>query len=95
MQSEPEWITDGRLVLVSLAEGKTRVIRYTELEGDRIPILDRPLYAVANDWDGVSIPDLVEDKQRARAKLTNLGIKVAEAGLYPCIYSIQQELKNQ
>lgn len=80
-----EWITrfDGRLVLVSLAEGKTRVIRYTELEGDRIPILDRPLYAVANDWDGVSIPDLVEDKQRARAKLTNLGIKVAEAGLYP------------
>lgn len=80
-----EWITriNGKLVLITLANERKRVIRYTELKGNRIPIIDRSLYPISHDWDGVSIPDIVEDKQRARAKLQNLGIKVAEAGLHP------------
>ena len=92
-----EWITSykGKLVLVCLADNKTKVIRYTELPTKRIPILDRPLYAMANDWDGVSVPDLTEDKQRARAKLTNLGIKVAEAGLYPMYLFDTTRIKNK
>lgn len=78
-----EWFThyQGKLVLVTLADNRKKVVRYTVIKGKNIPILDRSLYPIANDWDGVSIPDLVEDKQRARAKLTNLGIKIAEAGL--------------
>lgn len=80
-----EWITNigGKLVMVTLADNRKRVVRYTVLKGNRIPIIDRALYPIAHDWDGVSIPDLVEDKQRARAKLLNLGLKVAEAELFP------------
>lgn len=87
-----EWITritdaktgKSKLVLVTLGDSRKRVIRYTEIAGNKkIPIIDRSLYPISHDWDGVSIPDLVEDKQRARAKLINLGLKVAEAGLHP------------
>lgn len=80
-----EWITriDGKLYLITLGNSRKKVIRYTEIKGKKIPIIDRSLYPISHDWDGVSIPDLVEDKQRARAKLQNLGIKVAEAGLHP------------
>jgi len=53
------------------------------------------LYPISHDWDGVSIPDLVEDKQRARAKLTNLGLKVAESGLYPMYLFDTNKIKNK
>lgn len=80
-----EWITrfNGKLVLITLADNRKKVVRYTEIKGNKIPIIDRSLYPMSHDWDGVSIPDIVEDKQRARAKLLNLGVKVAEAGLHP------------
>ena len=92
-----EWITHykGKLVLVTLANNRTKVVRYTEIKGNRIPIIDRALYPIAEDWDGVSIPDLVEDKQRARAKLQNLGIKVAEAGLYPMYLFDSNKITNK
>jgi hypothetical protein len=92
-----EWITNykGKLVLVTLADNRKKVIRYTELKGKYIPIIDRSLYPIANDWDGVSIPDLTEDKQRTRAKLTNLGVKVAESGLYPMYLFDTNRIKNR
>lgn len=46
-------------------------------------IIDRALYPTSHDWDGTSIPDLTEDKQRARAVAQNLGIKLMKADLYP------------
>jgi hypothetical protein len=92
-----EWFTrfKGKLVLVTLADGMKTVVRYTEMKKNRIPIIDRALYPIAQDWDGVSIPDLVEDKQRARAKLANLGIKVAESGLYPRYIFDSNRIKNK
>ncbi len=92
-----EWITriKGKLVLLTLADNRKRVIRYTELKGNTIPIIDRSLYPISHDWDGVSIPDLVEDKQRARAKLQNLGIKVAEAGLHPSYVFDNTKITNR
>lgn len=80
---------------MALADGRKKVIRYTEIKGNNIPIIDRSLYPIANDWDGVSIPDLTEDKQRARAKLTNLGVKVAESGLYPMYLFDTNRIKNR
>lgn len=47
------------------------------------PVIDRPLYPTAHDWDGTSIPDLTEDKQRARAVAQNLGLDAMKADLYP------------
>lgn len=92
-----EWFThyEGKLVLVTLADNRKKVVRLTYIKGNKIPIIDRALYPIANDWDGVSIPDLTEDKQRARAKLTNLGIKVAESGLYPSYLFDTNRIKNR
>lgn len=92
-----EWFTHykGKLVLVTLADNRKTVVRYTEIEGGNIPIIDRSLYPIAADWDGVSIPDLTEDKQRARAKLTNLGVKVAESGLYPMYLFDSTRISNK
>jgi len=92
-----EWFTfyKGKLVLVTLGNSRKLVLRYTEFKTKKIPIIDRSLYPVSQDWDGVSIPDLVEDKQRARAKLANLGIKVAEAGLYPRYLFDSTRIKNK
>jgi hypothetical protein len=53
------------------------------LDRDKWGLIDRPLYPTAHDWDGVSIPDLVEDKQRIRSVGLNLGIKAMESDVYP------------
>lgn len=92
-----EWFTHykGKKVIVTLADNRTRVIRYTEIKSDIWPIIDRPMYPIAHDWDGVSIPDLVEDKQRARAKIQNLGLKGIELGLHPTYLYNTNKIKNR
>jgi len=74
---------NGKLYFVTLADDMQRVIRADELEGDRMPIVDRVLFPIPNSWDSVSIPDLVEDKQRARAVALNLSLKGVKANLLP------------
>lgn len=44
--------------------------------------IDRPLYPHSHDWDGTSVPDLTEDKQRSRAVAINLGMRAMKADLY-------------
>lgn len=80
-----EWFTmwKGKRVFVTLADNKKRVIRYQELDDIDIPIIDRVLYPMPTSWDGVSVPDLVEDKQRGRAVATNLALKGVKASLHP------------
>jgi len=92
-----EWFTNwkGKKVLVTLADNRKRVVRYTELKSKLWPINDRPLYPIAHDWDGVSIPDLVEDKQRARAVVQNLGLKGIKLGLHPTYLYNTNLIKNR
>ena len=92
-----EWFTHwkGKKVLVGLAAGRTRVVRFTEIKGEVWPIIDRPLYPIAHDWDGVSIPDLVEDKQRARAVVQNLGLAGIKLGLHPTYLYNSNLIKNR
>ncbi|MDD5726279.1 MAG: hypothetical protein PHC53_02605 [Patescibacteria group bacterium] len=92
-----EWFThyDGKKVLVSLANDNKVVIRYQELEDDVWPAVDRTLYPVSHDWDGVTVPDLVEDKQRARARMQNFGLKTVEAGLYSAYTYNQNKITNK
>ena len=80
-----EWFTiyKGKKIIVTLADSHTRVIRYTEIDSIGWPINDRPMYPISHDWDGVSIPDLIEDKQRARSVVQNLGLKGIKLGLHP------------
>lgn len=58
-------------------------------------IVDRVLYPTAHDWDGTSIPDLVEDKQRARAVAQNLGLKAMKADLYPMYVYDSNRITNR
>jgi hypothetical protein len=80
-----EWFTwhEGKMVLVTLANNRELVVRYTVLPEGPWPIIDRAIYPMSKDWDGVSIPDLTEDKQRARSVMQNLGIQSAKTGLNP------------
>lgn len=80
-----EWWTHykGKKVVITLANNRGLVVRYQVLKEDKWPVIDRVVFAMAHDWDGVSIPDLIEDKQRARAIMINLGMESAKADLYP------------
>ncbi|MBM3284119.1 hypothetical protein FJY90_07840, partial [Candidatus Gottesmanbacteria bacterium] len=70
-------------VIVWLANERTKVVGLQILKNDYWPLIDRPLYPTAHDFDGTSIPDLTEDKQRARAVAQNLGLRAMKADLYP------------
>ncbi len=59
------------------------------------PLLDRPLYPTSHDWDGTSIPDLTEDKQRARAVAQNLGLRAMKADLYPSYIYDSNKITNR
>lgn len=93
-----EWFTSwkGSKVTVWLANQRRKVIGFQELKGiDEWEVIDRPLYPTAHDWDGTSIPDLIEDKQRMRAVAQNLGIKAMKADLYPMYIYDQNKIKNK
>jgi len=92
-----EWWTHwkGKKVLVALGDNRKRVVRFNEIKRDRWPIIDRWLYPIAHDWDGVSIPDLTEDKQRARAIVQNLALAGIKAGLHPTYLYNSNKIKNR
>lgn len=92
-----EWFTvwNGKRVFVTLADNRKTVVRYHELKTKDIPIIDRRIYPLPNSFDGISIPDLVEDKQRARAVLQNLGLKGAKANLHPMYLFNTNKIKNR
>ena len=93
-----EWFTHikGERYLLTLGNQKTLLIRAIKMtDQDRWPLIDRPLFPMAHSWDGVSIPDLVEDKQRARAILMNLGLKSAKASAEPMYLFDENRVKNR
>jgi hypothetical protein len=92
-----EWFThkDGKKVIVTLANDRSTIVRYQEIKGEKFPIIDRALFPMAHDWDGVSIPDLIEDKQRARAKMINLGLDAAIAELHPMYLYNKRKIRNK
>lgn len=92
-----EWYThkDGKKVLVTLAQNRSVVVRYRELKDAEWPIVERRLFPIPHDPDATSIPDLIEDKQRARAILINLGLDSAKADLYPMYLYDKRRIKNE
>ncbi len=98
-----EWFTHykGKKVLVTLTNDRKEVIRYTELTGSddkpakTWPIVDRVCYPMAQDWDGVSIPDLIEDKQRARSVVQNAALKGIKSGQEPVYLYDANKIKKR
>lgn len=85
---------------VYLVNERSKVVGFKKIErkrGKRVifPIVDRFLYPTSHDWDGTSIPDLVEDKQRARAIAQNLGLKAMKADLYPMYVYDSNRIRNR
>lgn len=68
-------------VKVWLANNRSKVIGIQFLKTPYWPVVDRPLYPHSHDFDGTSIPDLTEDKQRARAVAQNLGLNAMKEDL--------------
>lgn len=73
----------GKLCFVTFSNNGDNIVRYHELDRKTIPIVDRVLFPVPNQFDPPSIPDLTEDKQRARAVALNLSLKSVKANLHP------------
>ena len=72
-----EWLTfsDGKRVVISTANGGELIIRRTELKDqDEWGIVEQSIYPDSLSWDGVSVMDLLEDKQRARARILNASL---------------------
>lgn len=92
-----EWFTTvtGKKQIVTTDMGIKAVVREQDISGGRWPIIDRTLFPIAHDWDGVSIPDLIEDKQRARAKMINLGLDSAIADLHPMYRYNKKKIRNR
>lgn len=91
------WYTTikGQKYLVTLGNLRSVVVRLIPIDYDgRWPIIDRALYPMSHDWDGVSIPDLTEDKQRGKAILLNLGLKSATADVIPQYLFDKSRIKN-
>jgi hypothetical protein len=87
--SVTEWFTQveigGKLKKVKTwwANDRSKLLGFKVFKRDYFPIVDRPLYPTSHSWRGTSIPDLTEDKQRARAIAQNLGLKNLKSDLYP------------
>lgn len=93
-----KWFTywKGKRVMVILGSGRRRIIKYYELPiQDRYPIIDRPLFPTSHSWDGTSIPDLVEDKQRHKSVALNLAQNAMKADLYPQYLYDEDRIKNK
>ncbi len=93
-----KWFTywKGKRVKVILANGRKRVIKYFESPfQNKWSIIDRPLFPTAHSWDGTSVPDLIEDKQRQRSVAINLGLKAMKADLYPQYLYDEDRVKNK
>ncbi|MFA5659346.1 MAG: hypothetical protein WC900_08685 [Oscillospiraceae bacterium] len=91
------WFTywRGKPVMVEIADNRKRIVRYLELPKYTFPIIDRSMYPIAHDWDGVSVPDIIEDKQRARAVAMNLSLKSIKFNLHPRYVYDTNKIKNK
>jgi len=82
-------------VIAYLANDREKVVGLQVLKKDYWPIIDRSLYPTSHDWDGTSVSDLIEDKQRARAIAQNLGLNAMKADLYPMYIYDSNRITNR
>lgn len=82
-------------IRVWLANDRTKVIGVEILDKDYWRVIDRPLYPTSHDWDGTSIPDLTEDKQRARAVAQNLGLEIMKSDAQPMYIYDSNKITNR
>lgn len=80
-----KWFThfNGKKCLVVTTNDFNTVVAYKPLRNQEVWLaVDRPSSMMSRSWDGVSIPDLVEDKQRARSIIENVNLQSIQNLLY-------------
>lgn len=89
-----EWMThiDGEIYLVVVADSFNKIVRFRRI-GNKFPLIKRDLYPISHTFIGPSIPDYVEDKQRARAKLHNTSLDNVTRGTYNMYFYDQNRVK--
>ncbi len=96
-----EWFThfkeDGKIkkVRVWLVNDNTKIIGKQDLKFDYWAVFDRSLYRTSHEFNGTSIPDLVEDKQRLRAVAINLGVDSMKTDLHPHYLYDSNKISNK
>ncbi len=81
------WFTfseEGKPLMVYTTGDRQKIVGVKELKVDSksFPIIDRKLHPMTNTWDGVSVSDACEDKQRAIAILENLMLELSKYAVY-------------
>ena len=87
-------IIDGEKYWVELGNDRNLLIRMEPIEGGKWPLIKRNFSPISHDWDGVSIPDILEDKQRFRAVLLNVLGDAARADVYPMYLFNEKKIKK-
>lgn len=85
---------NGKRILVTYTPDFKTIVRYKEL-GERFPVIEREISPIPHSYRGVSIPDLIEDKQRMRAQIQNLAGDALKADLYPMYWFDQSRVINE
>lgn len=89
---------DGKVkkVMVYLGNDRNKICRFKILDNQEYwPVTQRSIFPTSHDWDGTSVPDIVEDKQRLRAIMLNLGVNMGKASLYPMYLYDKQKITNR
>lgn len=88
---------DGEVQRVKcwLTNGGSKLIGVQVLKKNYWQFVYRQLFRTSHDFDGVSIPDLVEDKQRARALIANLGLNALKADVQPMYVYDSNKVTNR
>lgn len=91
------WFTfqNGKPMLFTLANNRKLIIRRIEVKTPYWPVIDRTIYPISHSWDSVSIPDLVEDKQRGRSVVQNMALKDVKASQFPMYLYDKNKIKNK
>ena len=92
-----DWRTwfNGERVLTTFTNDMEVLNRYQVLKGNGWGIIPKVVWRIAHQFQGVSVLDLVEDKQRMRSVVTNLGIKALKLDIYPMYAYDSSKVKNK
>lgn len=92
-----EWRTffDGNRVIATFSNEMKQLNRYQVIKEDYWGLIKKEIWPISHQFQGVSVPDLTEDKQRKRSVVTNLAVKVLKADLYPMYTYDRDKVKNR
>ena len=86
---------DGKKLRVELFNERKLICRIKEIEYDNWGLVSKHCWPIAHQFRGVSVPDMVEDKQRKRSVIMNIAIKSAQAQLYPRFVYDPDKIRNK